>query len=130
MPIVDLSIIRALSRLAGIEPPGDIRRAPAVWDIAETLLPDKEVKEHNYGLLDFAADICKARLPRCDECPVAPSCGHAKHLARIGGQDITLSDLLTGAFAGIMPLQNISAIQTWLKTADSPRGESYSERAV
>ena len=60
VPIVDLSIIRALSRLAGIEPPSDIRRAPEVWDIAETLLPDKEVKEHNYGLPDFAADTCKA----------------------------------------------------------------------
>ena len=93
VPVVDLSIVRVLSRLAGIEPPSDIRRAPEVWEIARSLLPDKEVKEHNYGLLDFAADTCKARSPRCDECPVAPSCAHARHLARIGGQDITLGDL-------------------------------------
>ena len=59
VPIVDLSIVRVLSRLAGIEPPTDIRRAPEVWEIAQTLLPDKEVKEHNYGLLDFAADILR-----------------------------------------------------------------------
>ena len=93
VPVVDLSIVRVLSRLAGIEPPSDIRRAPEVWEIARSLLPDKEVKEHNYGLLDFAADTCRARSPRCDECPVAPSCAHARHLARIGGQDITLGDL-------------------------------------
>ena len=92
VPVVDLSIVRVLSRLAGIEPPGDIRRAPEVWEIAQTLLPDKEVKEHNYGLLDFAADMCKARSPRCDECPVAPSCAHASHLKRVGGRDITLGD--------------------------------------
>ena len=55
VPVVDLSIVRVLSRLAGIEPPSDIRRAPEVWETARSLLPDKEVKEHNYGLLDFAA---------------------------------------------------------------------------
>ena len=93
VPVVDLSIVRVLSRLAGIEPPSDIRRAPEVWEIARSLLPDKEVKEHNYGLLDFAADTCKARSPRCHECPIAPSCAHARHLARIGGQDITPGDL-------------------------------------
>ena len=93
VPVVDLSIVRVLSRLAGIEPPSDIRRAPEVWEIARSLLPEKEVKEHNYGLLDFAADTCKARSPRCRECPVAPDCAHARHMARIGGQDITPGDL-------------------------------------
>ncbi len=85
VPVVDLSIVRVLSRLAGIEPPSDIRRAPGIWEIAQTLLPDKEVKEHNYGLLDFAADMCKARAPRCGECPVATDCAHIRHL-HIGGQ--------------------------------------------
>ena len=93
VPIVDLSIVRVLSRLAGLEPASDIRRAPEVWEIARSLLPDKDVKEHNYGLLDFAADTCRAQSPRCDECPVAPSCAHARHMARIGGQDITPGDL-------------------------------------
>ena len=93
VPVVDLSVVRVLSRLAGMEPPSDIRRAPEVWEIARSLLPDKEVKEHNYGLLDFAADTCRARSPRCDECPLAPSCAHASHLARIGGQDITPGDV-------------------------------------
>ena len=93
VPIVDLSIVRVLSRLAGLEPASDIRRAPGVWEIARSLLPDKDVKEHNYGLLDFAADTCRAKSPRCDECPVAPSCAHARHMARICGQDITPGDL-------------------------------------
>ena len=91
--VVDLSIVRVFSRLVGIEPPTDIRRAPEVWEIAHTLLPDKGVKEHNYGLLDFAADMCKARSPRCDECPVSPGCAHARHLVRTGGQDRRAGDL-------------------------------------
>ena len=93
VPVVDLSIVRVLSRLTGTEAPSDIRRAPEVWGIARSLLPENEVQEHNYGLLDFAADICRARSPRCDECPVASSCAHARRLARIGEQDITPSDL-------------------------------------
>ena len=93
VPVVDLSIVRVLSRMAGIEPPADIRKAPEVWEIAQALLPDKEVKEHNYGLLDFAADTCKARSPLCDECPVAPGCAHVRRLARIAGQGIRAGDL-------------------------------------
>ena len=93
VPVVDLSIVRVLSRLAGIEPPSDIRRAPEVWEIAWSLLPGKEIKEHNYGLLDFAADTCKARSPRCDECPAASNCAHARYLALINGQDIARGDL-------------------------------------
>ena len=93
VPVVDLGIVRVLSRLAGINPPSDIRRAPQIWEIAQTLLPDSEVKEHNYGLLDFASDVCKARSPRCHECPLARSCAYARHLLCIGGRDVTPGDL-------------------------------------
>ena len=78
VPVVDLSIVRLLSRLMGIEPPSDIRRAAEVWRTAETLLPSKDVKEHNYGLLDFAAGMCKAKSPRCDECPLASTCAYVQ----------------------------------------------------
>ena len=93
VPVVDLSIVRVLSRLAGIEPPSDIRRAPEVWEIAWSLLPVKEIKEHNYGLLDFAAGICKARSPRCGECPVTSSCAYVECLADFIGMDIRSGDL-------------------------------------
>ena len=93
VPVVDLSIIRLISRLTGIKPPSDIRRAPEVWDIAQSLLPDKNAKEHNYGLLDFAAEMCKAKSPRCDECPLAPSCAYARQSVRVTGQSITPVDL-------------------------------------
>ena len=86
VPIVDLSIVRVLSRLAGIEPASDIRRAPKIWAIAWTLLPGTEVEKHNYGLLDFAADTCKASSPRCDECPIALNCAYAWNLATSEGK--------------------------------------------
>ena len=88
VPVVDLSVVRVLSRLAGVEPARDIRRAPAVWDMAWSLLPDEAIREHNYGLLDFAANTCRARSPLCGECPVASICAHARRLAPITGQGL------------------------------------------
>ncbi|MXZ90335.1 MAG: hypothetical protein F4W95_13490 [Chloroflexi bacterium] len=79
-PIVDLSIVRTISRVVGIRPPKDIRRATEVWNIAWSLLPWRRFKEHNYGLLDFAAAVCKPRSPSCIECPIAAKCAHGRHV--------------------------------------------------
>ncbi len=79
LPIVDLSIVRVFSRIAGVQSPKDIRRAAGIWTIAWTLLPDQEFKEHNYGLLDFAAMVCKPRLPKCHECPIVLQCAFGRH---------------------------------------------------
>ena len=76
-PIVDLSIVRTLSRIAGIRPQKDIRRAGEIWDIGWALLPQHQYVEHNYGLLDFAAQFCKPRSPKCPECPLAKKCAYA-----------------------------------------------------
>ena len=78
VPIVDLGIVRVISRIAGVEPPCDIRRAPLIWEIASKMLPQQGFKEHNYGLLDFAAIVCKPRSPRCHECPIAAKCAYAR----------------------------------------------------
>ena len=82
VPIVDLSIIRIISRVAGIQPSKDIRRASLIWEIAWTLLPKIKIKEHNYGLLDFAALVCKPRSPKCKQCPIATKCDYfsRKHM--------------------------------------------------
>ena len=76
-PIVDLSIVRTISRIVGIQPPKDIRRAGEIWDIGWALLPRRRYVEHNYGLLDFAAQFCKPRSPKCPECPLAKKCAYA-----------------------------------------------------
>ena len=78
VPVVDLSIVRLISRITGSERPSDIRRAPSIWQIAWTLLPAHGIKEHNYGLLDFAATVCKPRAPLCDRCSIASACDYGK----------------------------------------------------
>ncbi len=78
VPIVDLGIARVLSRIIGTSPPQDIRRAKPLWQVAQTILPETRYKEHNYGLLDFASAVCKARAPRCGECPIKTLCAYGQ----------------------------------------------------
>ena len=76
VPVVDLSIVRLISRLTGADSQSDIRRASFIWEVAWTLLPAHRLKEHNYGLLDFAAAICKPGAPLCSRCAIASSCNY------------------------------------------------------
>lgn len=78
VPIVDLGIARVLSRIFGVSPPQDIRRAKTSWQVAQTILPETRYKEHNYGLLDFASAVCKARSPRCGECGIKTLCAYGR----------------------------------------------------
>lgn len=74
VPVVDGNVIRLFSRLMGAHLPPDNRRVPEVWSLAWRILPSKGVREHNYGILDFCADVCKPLGPQHDGCPLAPIC--------------------------------------------------------
>lgn len=78
--IVDSNVLRLFSRYFGITVNRDARRAPITWDIARKLLPraKKGTKEHNYGLLDFTAQICTPLRPSCSVCPLKATCALGK----------------------------------------------------
>lgn len=74
--ILDTNILRFFARYFGIEVKPDIRRNPKAWDIAKQILPRgrKQAQRHNYGILDFTAEVCKPGRPRCEICPLSSSC--------------------------------------------------------
>lgn len=74
--IVDTNIQRFFARYYGLNVKPDIRRNPIVWEVAKKALPRerKKAEQHNYGLLDFTADICKSGRPRCEICPLSSAC--------------------------------------------------------
>jgi len=74
LPIVDANVLRVLGRVHGIKAGADLRRSPEIWSLAWKLLPDKHCEVHNYGILDFAATVCKAKLPRCESCGLNELC--------------------------------------------------------
>lgn len=74
--IVDTNVLRFYARYYGLEIKPDIRRNPAIWRIAKDALPrtGRLVQQHNYGLLDFTAEVCKSSNPLCFSCPLVLVC--------------------------------------------------------
>jgi A/G-specific adenine glycosylase len=77
LPIVDTNILRFFCRFTGrqITRP-DIRREDWAWELAEKLLPEDEdaAEAHNYGILDFTAQVCLPSAPRCRRCHLKTAC--------------------------------------------------------
>lgn len=74
LPIVDANILRVLGRIHGIKFGPDLRRARDAWVLAWAILPRTNARLHNYGLLDFAAQICTVKRPNCESCPLNKNC--------------------------------------------------------
>ncbi|MFH0992429.1 MAG: A/G-specific adenine glycosylase [bacterium] len=75
VPVVDTNIARILQRLF----PHQNGRANAerIWEIAETLLPAKQVHDWNQALMDLGSSVCLARNPHCTICPLKGNCPSA-----------------------------------------------------
>ncbi len=73
--LLDTNTVRILSRLNGVSFGPDPRRDPRLEPLAQSYLPETHVKEYNYGLLDFAAAVCKAHKPLCNLCGLLTVCG-------------------------------------------------------
>lgn len=74
IPVVDVNIVRVLSRFFGIHsskkrPHTD----PIFWEYASELVKVGSAVKVNEAMLDFASLIC-LRKPRCSECPVKVMC--------------------------------------------------------
>jgi A/G-specific adenine glycosylase len=81
LPIVDANVLRVLGRIHGIEAVADLRRSPEIWSLAWKLLPEKNCRDHNYGILDFAATVCTAKRPLCGSCRLNGSCAFYRRLS-------------------------------------------------
>jgi len=80
---VDTNVARILVRLHNISPSRyEARRSPEIWELAREFVGQdtKTVREMNWALLDLGAQICTAREPICDGCPLSIGC----HFAQTG----------------------------------------------
>lgn len=74
VPLADTNVGRVIARSRlGL---GTQREAGArlVAEAAREMLPEKGVRDHNLALMDLGALICRAREPKCDECPLRRGC--------------------------------------------------------
>ncbi len=77
IPMVDTNVIRILKRVFGIKSQKKRpRNDPLIWKKAKELIPEKNAKEFNLALIDFASLICKAGKPKCENCFAKDYCQH------------------------------------------------------
>jgi A/G-specific adenine glycosylase len=74
VPIVDANVLRVFGRIFGIPSRIELRRNRKAWATAWAVLPRQRVALHNYGLLDFAAQVCTPTAPKCGACHIRDFC--------------------------------------------------------
>lgn len=69
--VLDTNVLRILDRVFGIR---STKSRPhtdrQLWDLVNLMTPLEGAKEYNWALLDLAAGVCRARRPKCGECPL------------------------------------------------------------
>ncbi|HWH32576.1 MAG TPA: A/G-specific adenine glycosylase [Egibacteraceae bacterium] len=76
---VDTNVARVLARAVAGAPLGKAQ----AQRLADAVLPRGRAAEWGNALMDLGARVCTARLPRCEDCPVASACAWR----RAGGAD-------------------------------------------
>lgn len=73
--ILDGNVKRVLTRHQAIEGwPGEKRIENRLWELAESVTPDKQAATFNQAMMDMGAMLCTRSKPKCTECPVSSDC--------------------------------------------------------
>lgn len=73
--ILDGNVKRVLARVFSIEGwPGEKGVENRLWNLAESLLPDTDIRAYTQGLMDLGATVCTRGRPRCESCPYTDDC--------------------------------------------------------
>jgi len=73
--ILDGNVIRVLSRVYGLNAPIESTHIKnKFWDLAQSLLPDKDIEAYTQGLMDLGAMVCVRTKPVCHKCPMQGRC--------------------------------------------------------
>jgi A/G-specific adenine glycosylase len=73
-PLVDVNMARVLERYFGKRKMSDIRYDEDLQKLSYKIVKHQFSKELNWAILDFAALVCRARNPKCVECPLKARC--------------------------------------------------------
>lgn len=73
--ILDGNVKRVLCRVFAIDGfPGEKRVENKLWQLAESLLPERDIEAYTQGLMDLGATLCTRGTPHCPACPFAETC--------------------------------------------------------
>ena len=74
--VTDTHCIRIMGRL-GMYPEA-LKDPPKIERILDALIPREEQSDLCYRIVQFGRDVCTARAPKCDDCPLQALCEHRK----------------------------------------------------
>ncbi|MBT8266397.1 MAG: A/G-specific adenine glycosylase [Bacteroidia bacterium] len=73
--VVDGNVYRLLSRYFGIKTPINSTAGTKEFkSLAQELLPEAKIGDHNQAIMEFGARQCKPKSPNCSICPLHDSC--------------------------------------------------------
>ncbi len=73
--ILDGNVKRVLTRALGFgDDLAQARHERRLWQLAQELLPLRDVEAYTQGLMDLGAGPCSLRKPSCEACPLATIC--------------------------------------------------------
>ena len=73
--VVDGNVYRFLSRYFGIDTPINSTKGIKEFKaLAQRLLPESKIGDHNQAMMEFGARHCKPSSPLCESCPFNSSC--------------------------------------------------------
>lgn len=73
--IVDTNVIRVFERFFDFKSSSKRPHTDKkVWEFAQMFIPVNNYVDYNYGLLDFAAVVCRAKKPMCSNCLIYDMC--------------------------------------------------------
>ena len=73
--ILDGNVKRVLARHFSISGfPGTKAVENAMWELAESLLPQTKIQAYTQGLMDLGATVCTRSRPKCVLCPLQETC--------------------------------------------------------
>lgn len=76
--IVDANVVRILCRLYGLQATPETRRRKQFIELVTRHVPTSYCIEYSYGLLDFAAQVCRPVRPDCGSCEISSLCEYRK----------------------------------------------------
>lgn len=74
LPLVDVNMARLLERYFGNRQMADIRYDKYLQTLSFKMVNHTRTKDLNWAILDYAALICKAKNPGCNECQIRSKC--------------------------------------------------------
>jgi A/G-specific adenine glycosylase len=73
--ILDGNVKRVLCRQFAVPGfPSTAKVHQQLWELAESLLPERDIEAYTQGLMDLGAGTCTRSRPACTRCPVAAGC--------------------------------------------------------